>query len=93
MPTPAHTLARRSGVGRTSPPLDLLRHEVEITSPDGACFGVYANGGTTFVEDSDEIVSLTHGTFAFANRNWTSRGARLDTPDARDFRDDFVTLP
>lgn len=85
---------RRSWLGRTDPPLEAEFHHVTLEeggSPVQACFGAsFTDGGAVFVEGTNEVVSLTQ---ASSPCSPMGRLPRLDTPAARDFLDDYVTVP
>ena len=59
------------------------------TGDGGACFG--DSGGPNFFGDSDLIAAITITGDAMCRA--TNVSYRLDTPSARNFLDDFVSLP
>jgi hypothetical protein len=59
------------------------------TGDSGTCFG--DSGGPNFLGDSDLIASITITGDAMCRS--TNVTYRLDTPSARGFLDDYVTLP
>ncbi len=81
------SLRRRSATGRTQPPLQTEIQEVQLQSPAGASISEYDEGGATFVGDTNQIVSMLRSTFP------PNLLQRLDTPAARAFLGQFVTLP
>jgi hypothetical protein len=84
------SLRRRSATGRTDPPLTPNFQPVTATTPEGACFGPFTEGGGTFVGTTNVMISIIPGFGGCLN---SALFPRLDTPDARAFLGQFVTLP
>lgn len=92
------TLTQRSGTAKTGNPvhLELPTHTVVIdpaTPPNpNPCVGFYSQGGATYVGSTNELISLVRWDTA-PTCSTTNHHQRLDVQAARDFLDDYVTLP
>ena len=86
---------RRFSPAKIDPPLEENFVQVELAaggSPDQACFGFASDGGAVFVRDTNEAVALTVATFS-PTCPASGKMTRLDVQSARDFLDDYVTVP
>jgi len=93
------SLTQRSASATTANPVNLKLDTHTVTldpatppAPD-PCIGFLNQGGATFVGSTNELISLVRWDQPQPACHATNTHQRLDVQSARDFLDDFVTVP